>query len=877
NNSTVATEGTEGNDERILIIALDIVGLMYGIQTLFQCFNMSLIRINQTFGFYLPNLFIMDYPALKMRGVAEDITRGQVLNLDSYKRYFEFLFRAKMNAYAIGYEQDFFKFKNFPIIKPYKEGLDANEVKILDNFAKKRFMELIPIYTSFGHQDNLLMDENYRDLGEFIGSQCYNISDPRIYDMLNCHYEELADCFSSNYFHMGCDESFDMGIFKSKKYIKEIGPDEALLKHYLRMYKKAKELGKKHIIIYHDIIAKYPSILNRTPKDLILMYWDYSPKKKFKTLNKLINFDLPIIVSPSHLNWCRHFPDYILSSQNIINLINQAKKIETQNVEKPIIIGQLNSTWGDFANPNLHENNIYGALLSAVISWINLNNEKIDNEKFAINLLESFVIHYLGVKNQGKVYSLAMLIWNVAKLIKYYRFPIAIVPPMFYTFLFRHPFYSLKPKSIIKNPKKMINSCEKMLEELKICYRPQKINARTNSIDSTNSTDSTDSTNSANSANSANSNTAIPQNDYSAEYFLDYIRFAINLCLCLAKKEIMKLQIAKITKKLIKLNHKNKKNIYQIQKENAIQIIEDFISFAEPLTKEYERLWLFTAKRPILDYNLDRFKKIIEFCKSKIQQIKNDQLFVNPFLKSEWISSNLIKDPPIHSYFRKTFILDDEPYNAKLLAIAGDYCKIFINGNLVGDVISRLSLSFVPIKERIKLFDVTKLLHKGKNVVAVESRCYMKVPSAINILIRIQSIKSDKSSETTQSAKKNTVATEIYSDSSWLVYNAVDLDNLDCKISPPPKEANILPKDWYSIDYQPNNEIWSNVISFGAPPNYNGHIYDDDILSNKIPFTEEYFGFESYNYGVIYSMFGKFIANLARKLFKFAKKMLKIE
>ena len=65
----------------------------------------------------------------------------------------------------------------------------------------------------------------------------------------------MAEAFSSETFHMGCDESFDLGLMKSARYLKKTGKGSALLKHYTRMYEMLKKYGKKRIIMYHDIIA----------------------------------------------------------------------------------------------------------------------------------------------------------------------------------------------------------------------------------------------------------------------------------------------------------------------------------------------------------------------------------------------------------------------------------------------------------------------------------------------------------------------------------------------------------------------------------------------------------------------------------------------
>ena len=71
---------------------------------------------------------------------------------------------------------------------------------------------------------------------------------------------------------------------------------------------------------------------------------------------RIMEAGFPVIVSPSMLCWSRHFPDYRSAAKNIINIIEAAKKLKNPN-----ILGQMTSTWGDFSNHNLRENNLYGA------------------------------------------------------------------------------------------------------------------------------------------------------------------------------------------------------------------------------------------------------------------------------------------------------------------------------------------------------------------------------------------------------------------------------------------------------------------------------------------------------------------------------------
>jgi hypothetical protein len=813
------------NESGVDLYATKRNGFFYSMQTLIQIILLS--EKDENF-IYIPNFLIFDYPSMKIRGVADEISRGLLPTVKFLKKYIYYLSKYKMNSYYIGYEQNWFDFKNYPVNYGEKATLNAVEIKELDEYAKRRFVDLAPIYTSFGHQDDLLLLPDYFDMGEFYGSQCYNITDPRIYEMMESHYNDLAENFSSKTFHMGCDESFDLGLYRSREYLDKVGKGQALFKHYIKMYEMAKKYGKEKVILYHDIAFHYEEELRKAPRDLILMYWEYNPKKKFKALDKIVATGLPIIVSPSHLNWSRPFPDYIKSAENIINLIEYSKNINRMKNESiPGIIGQMNSTWGDFAYPgNLRENNIYGSILSGAASW---TEEKINSKKF----LDSFSLSFYGISTKSTAKELGSIIWEISKLNKYYNGIMPMLPQVFFMHLYRHPFYSLKTNLFIKKYLK----CYEDISEIK--DRIIKLN----------------------------NNNIINQNTI----FIEYLLFSLDLIEIMAKKEKIKSKSIPILKKLVK-NPEKIKNL----SNNITQMdfsIEEFEKDLSKLILKFQRLWLEGSKKGILDFQLGRMKKLKQFYEEKRLDLKNKIYYRDPFLNSEWITTKKLIKPPIGAFFRKQFELDDEIdiIEANIIAIGGDYTKVYINGILIGHVVSRTSLSYVPIAERVKNFNVLEYLLKGSNVIGLESYCYTGSKTTANALLRIK-IKNQNSEE----------IINIPTDKSWKLLTGYTLDEKD-----PKKYENLdrelkIPQYWNKNDIESNNlisnnlGIWKDVKSLGFPPNFNLHIYDEDILSGKVPYTEDQFGFDSTLIGVISTTFNPTLARILKPLLKLVKRILKI-
>lgn len=94
---------------RILIYSIHEKGLFYGIQTLIQLIKNAYLSDKELFSIpktnrnklFLPKIEIRDVPDLKIRGIAQDISRGQVFTVKNAKRYIKILSHYKMNFYCV--------------------------------------------------------------------------------------------------------------------------------------------------------------------------------------------------------------------------------------------------------------------------------------------------------------------------------------------------------------------------------------------------------------------------------------------------------------------------------------------------------------------------------------------------------------------------------------------------------------------------------------------------------------------------------------------------------------------------------------------------------------------------------------------------------
>ena len=447
------------DDSKIIIEAKSVQGLFYGVQTFIQLLNSSQDNLS------INDIKILDFPSLQIRGVSDDISRGQVPKIENLKKFIKNLSHFKINQYYLVYMQDMFKFKNFPDIGKDRGAYSKEEIKELIDFAKICFVEIIPIFQTIGHWDNILHNPDYWKYGEFPGSNSLNIANEEIYEILDKMIGELREVFISDFFHIGADESLDVGKVASKQYIEEKGIENAYLNHYKKVYTIVRKHGYKKVIIYHDILFKFKKVLESLPKDMIIMYWKYNTKTNHPILDSIKKYDFPLIVSPSIMDFNRIFPSIDKYEQNITNLIRYGFNIG--------VIGEVTSSWGDYRNKEIRENRIYGFIFSAMVSWDPIK------EINKLNFWKGLFIHFFGLNDHRliEVFSILRLIQD--KNLLHTR------PSGYYNHFFAHPFNkkSSKYRKNIKTKgfKKVISDMASVIEkceELEGIAPKNKINIR---------------------------------------------------------------------------------------------------------------------------------------------------------------------------------------------------------------------------------------------------------------------------------------------------------------------------------------------------------------------------------------------------------------
>lgn len=660
----------------VVIIAESPRGRFYGVMSLCQMMERAQKNIS------VPHVLIRDWPLQAVRGITDDLSRGQVSTMENFKKIIRFLARYKLNVYS-PYIEDIFVFKNYPAIGKGRGELTAAEMKALDAYAKQYYVELIPIFETLGHWENILLMPEYVKYAEFSGAHTVNVSDEAVYTMLDEMIGELADAFSSPYFNMAADESWDVGLGVNKGRVAASDLATVHAEHYKRVFEIIKKHGKKPMM-YGDIILDRPAILEKIPKDVVIVDWHYSVADFYPSTVTFKSAGFPYIVSPAVWNFTGPFPSHVNTLNNIQNF-NRDGYLNGS-------LGLLTSSWNDYGGEALRELNYYGYAWTAECAWQPLKANLADFNK-------QFFADFFGNKQAGQtaqtVYAILSDPLNELNWHELWRHP--MLPPR-QSLLH----YLLRAPSMLA----MMPLVQQLLGELK---------------------------------SSATRN----QNHIQYLEFVSHLNqwFAKKM---LVGEKVRKLT----NNIPPSANPEGMPLAQDSIRMAVLNETKDIVPELTKLKQEFKSLWLTTNRPANLQWLMMRYDRQAAYWQEKIAEVSQGELWKDPIIESAYIYHPNVRagnkeNPGVQvprAYFRKTFSVNQMPSSAKLQLLGDTHAKVWVNGAEVGEVYARNSLSLIVEHSRMKMWDVASLLKQGDNVIAVEAANYSERGSAgVNIYMELQS------------------------------------------------------------------------------------------------------------------------------------------
>lgn len=347
----------------IHIAGRDAPGLFYGVMTFEQ--------LLQTQGRVLPQLTITDWPDFSVRGVMLDISRDKVPTMETLYRLVDRLAGWKVNQFQL-YTEHTFAYHKHRVVWEQASPMTAEQILKLDAYCREVFIELVPNQNSFGHMHRWFKHAQYLPLAEVEhefespwGSMFppFSLSPavPEALDLIDELYDELLPNFTSRMFNVGCDETFDLGLGKSKELVEQQGKGRVYLDFLLAIYERVKARGYT-MQFWGDIINQYPDLVPELPQDMIALEWGYEADHDFAGKSKLFaDSGIPFYVCPGTSSW----RTITGRTDNCIANIRNAVKSGLEHGAT----GVLNTDWGDEGHWQPLPVSYLGFAYGAALSW----------------------------------------------------------------------------------------------------------------------------------------------------------------------------------------------------------------------------------------------------------------------------------------------------------------------------------------------------------------------------------------------------------------------------------------------------------------------------------------------------------------------------
>ncbi len=341
-----------------VVIAASPAGLLYGAETLRQLIHPLPGAAPAA---AVPILRILDWPALRWRAVQMDLSRGAIPSLAAFQRDIPLLAEFKINALVLYFENTF-AYPNLPIWAVPGGAITPAEATQLVSLAARYNITIIPEQEAFGHLHLGLREQRFQDLVEKPYGSLLSPAVPQSLDLIGKMYAELAQYFPSPFFHIGADETFELGTGRSHDMEVSEGSGPLYL-NYLKAIAARLAPYHRKILFWGDIAQNHPELLSSLPKDMIAVPWNYAPRQSFvKLIQPFTDAGLDTWVAPGVSNWSRIFPDYAEATPNIVNFVRDGRALGST--------GLLNTTWDDDGE-SMFDYCWYGIALGAAEGWEN--------------------------------------------------------------------------------------------------------------------------------------------------------------------------------------------------------------------------------------------------------------------------------------------------------------------------------------------------------------------------------------------------------------------------------------------------------------------------------------------------------------------------
>ena len=326
-------------------------------------------------------------PRFTLNGPMFDVSQGSaVINVESSKKTFRQMALMGLNMFMF-YCEDSFDVKEQPYFGYMRARYSEGDIRELDAYADMFGIELIPCIQTLAHLiDVLKWNKVYASIRE--DDECLFVGEEKTYEFIRDLIVAASRPFKTKRIHIGMDEAWNLGrgSYLSKHgYVKT---SEIMKIHLEKVMEIVRELGLEPMMwsdmIFRSVYGGYyvadnmdkkaipQEVIDGTPKDISLIYWDYyhnDPTYYERMLKAHRTFSEPIFAGGSW-TWIGFGPHWKRTFLSTNAGLSTCKKLGIKEVFVTI--------WGDNGTEAPYNVNMLALSLYAEHGYC----DELDTEKF---------------------------------------------------------------------------------------------------------------------------------------------------------------------------------------------------------------------------------------------------------------------------------------------------------------------------------------------------------------------------------------------------------------------------------------------------------------------------------------------------------------
>lgn len=333
----------------------------------------QLLRVEANDKTNIPCGVITDRPNFPVRGVMLDVSRGRIPRLEELYRFVDRMMELKLNHLEL-YMEHTFAYSQHPKVWQNTDPYTADDMRALDAYCRARFVQLVANQNSLGHCENWLKYPEYENLAELpeggaplpwggVQEESTGLcpTSPEVDAFLDGLYDELLPCFSNPLVNIGCDETFDLGLGRSKAAAEAKGKGRVYLEFLQRRHAALAKRGRK-MAFWGDIILNHPELIPELPKDCTAIHWGYEADNDYEeSYKKFKEAGIEFWVAPGTSSWRSIGGRYSNMCANIRNAVKAGLHHGASGV--------LVTDWGDAGHWQTYPIMFPGLVQTAALSW----------------------------------------------------------------------------------------------------------------------------------------------------------------------------------------------------------------------------------------------------------------------------------------------------------------------------------------------------------------------------------------------------------------------------------------------------------------------------------------------------------------------------